>query len=201
MSDSTHFDQTAYTQATFRTLLDCMARPGKVGSLLTVAEVASSPFDTYLFGVALTLLDHEVVFHVYSDQCSLSSHLQAHTMARVGDVEECDYLFVGRGESPDFSRLKRGSWQYPDESATIIQLVEELGEVTDGLEQALRLELCGPGIQRSRTVAVRGLSCELLQSWRHCNREFPLGLDWILVDKGGQVCCLPRTVQFTVEVV
>lgn len=198
------FNETAYTQTVFRTLLDCMARPGTIGHLhlhlkSTPGEL-SAPFTEYLLGVALTLMDQEVVFHVWNDRHQVAAQLQLHTMSRPGDLEDCDYLLAYGGEAFEIDRLKKGSWQFPDESATIICQVDRLAAPPIHQAETIRFELHGPGIQQAREISVSGLNPGVLEPWRQCNREFPLGLDWILVDRSGQVCCLPRSTRFSEEV-
>jgi len=99
----------------------------------------------------------------------------------------------------DHQWLKKGSWQFPDESATIICQVESLTAPAIRQAETIRFELRGPGIPQLREISVGGLNPALLEPWRQCNREYPQGLDWILVDRSGQVCCLPRSTKFTEE--
>lgn len=195
-----NFDETAYTQTVFRTLLDCMARPGTIGSLKPAPGELNAPFTKYFLGVALTLLDQEVVFHVWNDRRQVEAQLQMHTMSQPGDLEDCDYLLVYGEENFEINRLKKGSCQFPDESATIICQVDRLAAPPIHQVEKIRLRLHGPGIQQAREISVGGLNPGMLEPWRQCNREFPLGLDWILVDRSGQVCCIPRSTRFSEEV-
>lgn len=195
-----NFDETAYTQTVFRTLLDCMARPGIIACLESSPGELSAPFTEYLLGIALTLLDQEVVFHVWDDQHQVTAQLQLQTVSRPGKLEDCDYFLVYGSETFEIDRLRRGIWQFPDESATIICQVDRLASSPIHQTEMIRFELRGPGIQRAREISVAGLNPGILKPWQRCNREFPLGLDWILVDQSGQVCCLPRSTRFTAEV-
>lgn len=195
------YTETASTQTVFRTLLNCMARPGTIGHLdqkLNFGKL-DKPFTNYFFSIALTLLDQEVLFHVWNNQYPAAAQLQAYTMSRPGKLEDCDYLLVSGAEYFDLSRLKKGSWQFPDESATIICQVESLTAPAIRQAETIRFELRGPGIPSLREISVGGLNPALLEPWRQCNREYPQGLDWILVDRSGQVCCLPRSTKFTEE--
>lgn len=51
------FDEITYTQSLFRTLLDCMSRPGKIGQIKPASYGLSFSFTDYTLGVAITLLD------------------------------------------------------------------------------------------------------------------------------------------------
>ncbi|MCD5406501.1 MAG: phosphonate C-P lyase system protein PhnH [Desulfotomaculum sp.] len=190
------------TQITFRALLDCMARPGKIASLKMFNGHFEFCFNRYTLGVAITLLDQEVTFHLPDHQGDSAQQLQMYTLARPAELVDCDYLLVNGKENFAVQQLKTGHLKYPDESATIICQVAQLAADQSGLEQSaptdiVKLQLQGPGILKMCQVYISGLNRQLLAPWQQCNQEFPLGLDWIFIDQAGQVCCIPRSTKFT----
>ncbi len=194
------FDEITYTQSLFRTLLDCMSRPGKIGRIEPASCGLSFSFTDYTLGVAITLLDQEVTFHVYNDRNNSSVQLQMYTMSRQVSMEECDYFFVNGNENFDVSRLKKGILEFPDESATVICQVRKLSGERILRPDAIKLQLQGPGIRDTNTLYIYGLNQQVIEPWQQCNQEFPLGLDWIFVDEDGKVCCIPRSTKFCWEV-
>lgn len=194
------FDEITYTQSLFRTLLDCMSRPGKIGQIKPASCGLSFSFTDYTLGVAITLLDQEVTFHIYNDRNSSSVQLQMYTMSQQVSMEECDYFFVNEDENFDVRRLKKGSLEFPDESATVIYQVHKLSEERILHPGAIKLQLQGPGIRDTNILYIYGLNQQVIEPWHQCNQEFPLGLDWIFVDEEGKVCCIPRSTRFSWEV-
>lgn len=195
------FDEIGYTQILFRTLLDCMARPGKIGRIKPATCGLNCCFNDYVLGVAVTLLDQEVTFHIFKDRHNSSAQLQIYTLSRHRNIEECDYLLVDGKENFDIQRLKKGSLKFPDESATVICQVSQLSKEPLFRPGAVKLQLYGPGIQNKQTLYVDGLNEQILKPWQNCNREFPLELDWIFVDQSGWICCIPRSTGFVWEVI
>lgn len=203
MSDKV-LDRVHYTQITYRKLLDAMARPGKL------VQLERPPFDSgvveneYVLGIGATLLDQEVTFHAAGDP-ALARTLQLYTLSAPQTIELCDYLFIdgaGAVGVPEIAACKRGAYEYPDESATVICRVERISRAGEAGEsdRSVKLKLRGPGISGETEVVLEGLRAELLPEWRTCNEEFPLGIDWIFVDGQGVVCCVPRSTQWKEEV-
>lgn len=201
------FNEITYTQEVYRVLLDCMARPGKIGQISPANCGLNISFSDYILGVAITLLDHEVTFHIFDhifeNISDSSEQLQMYTRSRLEKIENCDYLIIDGEKIFDIHCLKKGSLKFPDESTAVIcQVKELLSEPRSGaISGAIKIELQGPGIQGRQTLYVDGLNKEMMEPWQHCNREFPLGLDWILVDLTGRLSCIPRSTRFVWEVI
>lgn len=188
-----------YTQSVYRKLLDCMARPGKLEKL----KAMPSNFETlssYTFGIALTLLDQEVSFHILQDEENTSRVVQLYTMAKKKSIEKCDYLFLHEGQYVDLYQLKKGTPEFPDESATIISEVARISHDELHSESTIKLTLTGPGIKGKQEISISGIHHDLLPAWKQINQEFPLGIDWIIVDQEGMVCCIPRSSRMEWEV-
>lgn len=188
------------TQALFRTLLDCMSRPGKIASIAASDVVVETELDPCVMSVALTLLDQEVTFHIVRDAGGSSSMLQVYTMARVAPLDQCDFVFMRGTDDLDVGSLKRGVLAYPDESATVVCLVNQMSGAALYPSGIIKFTLSGPGIKDQTQLYLGGIDEQLVSLWQGANREYPLGIDWILVDRMGHVCCVPRSTAFTWEV-
>ena len=91
------FDYVHDTQIIFRKLVDCMSRPGTIGFLQNqVAKLQQIPvFYRPLAGIAFTLVDREVSFHVVGEPSKeLEDLIQSYTLAQVKDVDQADYIFI-----------------------------------------------------------------------------------------------------------
>ncbi|MEG0259112.1 MAG: phosphonate C-P lyase system protein PhnH [Lysinibacillus sp.] len=179
---------THLTQQTFRTLMDCFARPGKKEVLQTWHSIEGLYPET--LSALVTLLDGEVSFQMLGEDERLQRELCAWTGAKVNDTSAADFIIVPAQtkqeqvfEALEVARI--GDLIDPQQSATVVM---ELNQ-----QQAVNVyELKGPGIHQSEIVAL-ALSPDIVQLRAKRNREFPLGLDMILIDETGNVLALPRT--------
>jgi alpha-D-ribose 1-methylphosphonate 5-triphosphate synthase subunit PhnH len=183
-----------YSQTTFRQCLMAMANPG------TLHRIAPSPvlpdsetLSPYLAGLALTLLDQEVSFHVHHGVGTDIAFLQLHTLGRLAEAAACDY-FLANGKEPFHPLVfKKGDLLHPDQSCTVLCQVRQLSTAPVSSECSLLLKLSGPGIAEETNVYVDGLWTETVAQWKEMNQEYPLGIDWILADDEGQLCAIPRS--------
>lgn len=178
-------------QRVFRRLLQAMSRPGRVYALPPAS-------DSGRWGPMLTLLesllDQEVSFAVVGDGGpeDLQSLIAERTRGRVATPRETDFLIVAAGDSGgETLRARRGTLQYPDDSATVIYRVQSL-LFTEGDEP--RVTLKGPGIRDEiRLGEIRGLAPAEMGYLREANAEFPLGVDAVFIDDAGRILCIPRS--------
>jgi alpha-D-ribose 1-methylphosphonate 5-triphosphate synthase subunit PhnH len=178
-------------QSIFRTLLDSMARPGKVSKLPD--QALDSPIECfYPFLLLFTLLDPEVGFKVLDpkgcvDKAEVARYISSNTGGTDLPLRDADFILIFGGSSersiPD---IKRGSPEYPDESATLIYQVENIGA-------GHTFTLSGPGIHSECQVAIEGIDLEEIGALVEANQDFPMGLDAIFVDRTGKFICLPRS--------
>lgn len=180
------------TQKVFRTILHCMSRPGTIGSLREMADRVTTSMESLpaTFVTALTLLDREVSFAVIGEDVKKTEELiAAYTMAAKQKLPEADYVFITKQAAKEqiydvFQQVKIGTLEDPQQSATIILETE--------FSQGGKWSLEGPGIKTTREISIHDASQWLAE--RHkLNKEFPIGIDMILVDDLSNVMCLPRT--------
>jgi alpha-D-ribose 1-methylphosphonate 5-triphosphate synthase subunit PhnH len=194
-----------YSQSTFRQILDCMARPGKVNSFEPFpasgggSEAKVSP---YLLGLGYTLLDVEVGFYVFQQDESLTAlagALEFQTSSQVCSLAEADFIFMTGADEPEsLANVKCGNLDYPDSGATVIIRIDYVSEERPPETGGVQLELKGPGISGKKALFVTGLTERHVRVLRDINVEFPLGIDLILVC-GGRLACIPRSVELNVR--
>lgn len=192
------FDRVHDTQEIYRHLLDCMARPGKIKSIeKNVGEIeVVQGISQSLLGLAYTLVDREVSFHVISaNQAMVAKHLNRKTFSPAVRLHDADFLLIEKDLSNEeiqgvMDGVRIGTLEDPHLSTTLLITVDRLSEEE---ECGIKLRLKGPGIQHEKTMYLDGLSVQWLMERKRVNQEFPLGIDMILATKSGQVMALPRT--------
>lgn len=182
------------TQNVFRSLLDSMARPGKVVSLAETASRIDHELPCYsaTFLLALTTLDSEVSFHVLAGaaQQDIELTLTRYTHAKKVPITEADFIIVPEDSSEEhlteaMSQAKKGTLIDPQLSATFI--IE-----CPIFSLKSQHELTGPGIQHTMQLPL-DLSQIFIATRQACNVEYPLGIDLIFTEPSGDITCIPRT--------
>lgn len=179
-------ETTHFTQQTFRLMLDCFARPGTEKQVPVLEKINGIYAET--LSVLYTLLDGEASFYALSDNEQLRLELAAWTGGKETEKELADFIVIAHNAAPQdvyatISEAKIGSLIDPQHAATI--LLEAAGEETT-------YTLTGPGIQEKVTVSIPfSPAYAELRSMK--NKEFPLGVDMIIIRDNGQMLALPRT--------
>ena len=191
---------------TFRVILQGMSHPGKIYPLSGLPTPSSDtgtssrryPGKTSLLsnlsgaGSAVIeilgcLMDNEVNFAIIGDN-DMETVIARHTESRPVSAEDADYIIVRNGTTRGkLAGFKRGSLEYPDTGATILYLVEALSEARG------EIVLSGPGVNGTVSLRITGLDPSELQLLMEVNREFPLGVDAMFLDQGGNIACIPRS--------
>jgi alpha-D-ribose 1-methylphosphonate 5-triphosphate synthase subunit PhnH len=176
----------AGSQATFRVLLDALSRPGTVHALPTGLVDVDVPAAVL---VPLALADLEVALAVLEPAGpDWAGALRAATGARAVESERADLVLALRAPRPDEVRgLRRGTTDRPDLACRLVLACDHVGQ------GGTVLELTGPGVDGSASLAVDGVPVETLEALVAVNRRFPVGVDTFLVDTAGQVAGLPRS--------
>lgn len=179
-------------QTVFRALMDAMARPGTLGSVLP-RVAPPSPLGAAAGALLLTLCDHDTPVWLNStlSKSALPGWIGFHTGAPLTpEKTEAKFAFVEAGaQPPSLAHFALGSQDYPDRSTTLILEVQSL-------EGGPRLELRGPGIRETETIAPKGLSDTFLRQWTDNRTQFPRGVDVVLTC-GRQFVALPRTTKIS----
>ena len=168
-------------QQVYRELLECMARPGRVGAADPALTDASAAL-----AVIATLVDNAVTF---ADPQGLLADAERAPLGYRPEGDACaDYVLLD-GALPPAASPRVGSLVAPERSTTLIVRVT-------GLERGTALHLTGPGIARDTRLPVDGLHPEWLPTRDRWVAGFPCGVDLILVS-GDRFAALPRTTRVT----
>jgi len=208
-----------YSAVTFRSLLDSLARPGKITTLeyphtLSEPPLYSSalvPVNIYALAAMMTLLDKEVTFVIATNgawltpQDALVQWIVLRSGASVALPEKATFAFFCDGKSGGLlTRLSVGTLAEPEASATAFYCVEQVADAVGPLSDEersdgwLKLELSGPGIQDTSSIHVAGLERAELQHILATRQGYPLGVDVHLIDALGHCIGLPRTTRIKV---
>lgn len=187
------FSEPVYqSQAVFRALMDGMARPGTLQTV--VPQVAPpTPMNVAAGAIGLCLCDYDTPVWITSTlgKGVFGEWLGFHTGAPLTrEKTEARFAFFELGAAlPPFGLFSTGTQEYPDRSTT---LIIEMAHLDNGTP----LSLNGPGIRESQHIAPGPLAETFLRSWADNRAQFPRGVDVILT-RGTQFICLPRTCTIT----
>lgn len=195
------FDLVHDTQGIFRTVVKCMSRPGTIAHIGAKSALLDleTAMNRHIWSLLFVLLDREVTFAVVDEEGEeLTSLINQLTYAKSASLEWADYIIVtAKAEKTvlrdGFEKAKIGTLIDPHKAATVILEVEEMTGRGD-------LVLRGPGIEYEHYLGVEGHS-DWLDIREKRNSEFPLGIDMILIDRQGNMACLPRTTIITRKVI
>lgn len=179
-------------QSVYRKVLNSMARPGVIEILEEQEKIdieVSCNKGTFL--VMLMLLDGEVSFNIVSEKSEeITNLISQMTYSKQKNLEEADYIFVledasERSLAEVYKLAKIGTLVDPNKSATIIAEVNSINNDDN-------LELSGPGIKDKKSLSISGNN-KWIKERELKNKEYPLGVDAIYIDKEYKVVSLPRT--------
>lgn len=188
-------DKVVSAQATFRAVMDAMARPGTVQHLDAKLRHAPLPLMPAAAAIALTLFDHDTPIWLDAPlqaAPTVTSWLRFHTAAPLtGDTADAAFALLSSAEEmPALDQFALGSNDYPDRSTS---LVLQLGSLDGGDA----FELQGPGI-KDRTMLRAPLPAQLIAQRAGLQPLFPRGIDLILVS-GDALVAIPRTTQMLLK--
>lgn len=175
------------SQATFRTLLDAFALPGKVNQIKAKLQPPTG-LNLACAAACLTLLDLETqVWLQPGFQPLVKAWLLFHTGCRFTDSPcYADFALIRDAVSmPELSTFNSGTVEKPEASTTL------LIQGTD-LQGNQAVSLTGPGILGDRVLALPNLPDFFWQEWRANLHGYPLGID-IFFFADNLVLGLPRT--------
>lgn len=183
------------SQATFRAVMEALARPGRVQEIAAMAADRPAPLMPATAAIARALFDHDTPIWcdaALATERDVATWLTFHTGAPVvTDPSIAAFALVADPATmPSIDRFAFGTNEYPDRSTTLILQVESLTE-------GPAVDLQGPGIKGS-VVLNATLPPGLIDSLRATHGLFPRGLDVILVAEAA-IMALPRTTRFAMK--
>ncbi|ABY36184.1 MAG TPA: phosphonate C-P lyase system protein PhnH [Chloroflexus aurantiacus] len=194
-----------FNSRAFRVLLDCLARPGKIGQLPPPPYSDLPPLpdgrppNTTAVAACMSLLDQRVSFvHAHdnrwlTDDQPLSRWITLRSGSRVVAPAIADFALLHDTSSLSrLSELQEGSLIYPEQSCTAFLCVSDL------VATGSTFRLTGPGIAGIATVGITShtpIQIELLLARRD---RFPLGIDLFLIDDNGRCLGIPRTTRILI---
>ncbi len=182
----------AKSQKIFRLLLQAMSHPGRVYRDEDEGQIGNHDHggSSALMDIIETLLDRETTFVIIGEGRDLSCEIVQRTGACPVGLKEADFIVIPDGTSGGkIGEGKRGTAEYPDESATAVYSVQSC----EGENKAECWSLSGPGIEGSRFLVLDGFDQGDMRTLHEINGEFPLGIDVICVDSMGRIVCIPRS--------
>ena len=185
------------TQAVFRTLLDALARPGKIGTIDTRLPAAdgNDPARAGLaaFASLLALCDYATPVWLAQPDAALAAALSFHADAPfAATAADASFAYVHDAAAlPPLDAFQCGTPESPETSATVLVRV-------DALTGGTPLTLSGPGIDGTRTIAPAGLPERFWKERAALAPLFPCGPDFYLVC-GASLIGLPRTTHVEVN--
>ena len=185
MQKAYEFDFVYDTQAAFRLLLEALSNPGRIVELGPLARKLGGAYAMPLT-VAAVLLDNEVSFAVCGSP-ALAEKITELTLAKTAAVSKADYIFVT--ENADWQEAvqaaKCGTLRDPHKSATVILCTADL--------QAGKLQrISGPGIKAVQEIIMCPELQAALGKRDEQEYEYPLGLDFFVLDQRGCLMGIPR---------
>jgi alpha-D-ribose 1-methylphosphonate 5-triphosphate synthase subunit PhnH len=170
-------------QEAFRTLMDAMARPGRIQRCDVLPDLPAALAPSAAAAL-LALADAETP--VWTDATGEAREWIAfHTGAPlVADIAKAQFL-LATGAMPKLSALEAGTDEVPQDSATLILQL-------DALAEGAGWRLTGPGIEHEHRLAATGLPADFAVQWAANRKGFPCGVDLILC-AGARLAALPRS--------
>lgn len=178
-------------QRVFRTVLAALARPGIPQRLPSLPHAASLP-PALLPVLALATLDTPVALFGDEPDARWRELVRTATSAPLVEPALARLVAALRAPTPaELAELQRGSAAAPEDAVLASVAVEGV----DGGEHPVQLS--GPGVDGTLTVAPRGVDEPLLAARAEAVANFPTGVDIVLVAADGRVVGLPRSTRVT----
>lgn len=178
-------DPVLEAQGCFRSVLDAMARPGRLHHVAPTFA-PSRPLDPATAAVLLTLVDHETPLWLDTDALAAHTWIAFHCGAPLVDDPKAA-AFAIASAMPELEQLRAGTHEMPEHAATLVLQVRALGQ------GGAAYRLMGPGLREPQLLRVDGLPADFADAWARNHARFPCGIDLILC-AGTQLTALPRSV-------
>jgi alpha-D-ribose 1-methylphosphonate 5-triphosphate synthase subunit PhnH len=181
-------DPARQSQAAFRTIMDAMARPGRISRLAAGFE-APAPLSTTAAVILLTLADFETSIwldETLSGAPEVAAFLRFHTGASIVSApEQAGFaVLADSANAPPLAAFAQGLPDYPDRSTTLILQVQGLAR--NGWTFA------GPGIESTVAFSASPVPDDFTAQLAGNRARYPLGVDLIFAAPG-EIAALPRS--------
>jgi alpha-D-ribose 1-methylphosphonate 5-triphosphate synthase subunit PhnH len=182
-------DKVLSAQSTFRSVMEAMARPGRVQQVIAGVGTPGALMPGAA-AIALTLFDHDTPIWLDArmrQSSEVAKWLKFHSGAPVvEDSSISSFALIGDGGAlSDLSSFAVGSNEYPDRSTTLLIQVKSL-------TQGRHYELRGPGIDGVMALRATIEPTDLCERLSINETLFPRGIDVVLVS-GDAIVAIPRT--------
>jgi alpha-D-ribose 1-methylphosphonate 5-triphosphate synthase subunit PhnH len=173
-------------QATFRSLLQAIAHPGRIVAAPQGLPTPPAPLSPPAYAAALTLLDFETPLWLDPSLArpAVIESLRLHCGCPIVAPGQARFALLAGAGAP-LAAFEQGTPEYPDRSATLIWQVDQLSD-------AGGVRLIGPGIRDSARLRVDGLPADFWTLWGMSHSQFPLGVDVVFVTTD-RLAALPRS--------
>jgi alpha-D-ribose 1-methylphosphonate 5-triphosphate synthase subunit PhnH len=173
----------ADAQHCFRAVLDAMARPGRLHHVPTLAPPA--PLGQAAAALLLTLVDQETPFWLDPTAAAGRPWIEFHCGAPIIE-DPRRAAFALALTLPDLTQFSPGTFEAPEQAATVIVEIAALGS-------GRNWRLSGPGLRRPELFAADGLPADFAAQWQRNHTQFPCGVDLVLC-AGDTLTALPRSI-------
>ncbi|NTW37311.1 MAG: phosphonate C-P lyase system protein PhnH [Syntrophobacteraceae bacterium] len=184
--------QTLLTQQCYRQLLQALSRPGTLCMLPAggMPDFERGSIPTAIALVMQTLCDERVtVGPCGTTAASWVADLTLYTGVRQAPVGCADYIVSdGVPTREILQTLKQGSLEAPEDSALVLVWLGSEIMGRDGV-----LDIRGPGVKDSTRVRVGRSLLQFAETRGSIPFEYPMGLDFLIIGKHGEILGLPRT--------
>lgn len=192
-------NQVFLTQNAFRTIMDCMAQPGKINWLYNPGFSPPRGLTPYSALLLITLLDSETSFTVLPYREEWIRYIRLNTDAREDEIFDAEYILLNGSEDiPEIESVNRGGLLSPEKGVTLIYQVYTIED--NPISSSTGITLKGPGIKEARSVYIKGMDDSQWKRIKHLNREYPLGVDLFVIARDGRMIGIPRSNHFAWEV-
>ena len=191
-----NYDHLFQSQKQYRTLLDCMAKPGVI-AVLDADITTPTAINKASVLIGFALLNSDVTFYNdYNQKEEINSYFLLNTSSAPAEVSNADFIFIsGKQENTNaIDNAKSGLPEYPEQGAFVVIDVDTIADTL--LDSGVVITLEGPGVKDTIEIYVAGISIAILEAVAEKNIEYPLGVDTIFADKQGAIFCIPRSNKF-----
>lgn len=187
-ANTPEFDPAYASQAAFRAMMECMARPGEIRPLKGID--APAPFAPATAALIKSLADYETPLWLdatFAAAPKAAEWIRFHTGAPIvsSPAQAAFALIADARTLPDFGLFAQGTSEYPDRSTTVMVQIDAFSG------DAVTLK--GPGIKATHRFAATPLPAGFAARLRDNRALFPRGIDLVFI-AGNDIAALPRSI-------